>query len=147
MSNSSSLFRAFEEDPGSDLGLLYIKELLSKGETREALPCLLKSVNANPSGHIARLLLARFFFTQGLTSLAAREVKELAERIPDNEALERLSQKLSPRSVSASSKSDGSNSDAVYSPDSNARESIDSEAEVAEADFDFSDIELLDKKQ
>ena len=125
--------KAFEADPGSASAVIYAKQLIAANKTTDAMAVLMKGLSANPNLHLGRLLLAKLYFGQGYIPFAAKEIKELCRQAQDNTALKRLLQKLEPTGTADSdvqSKKEAAKTDAV----------------IAETDFDFGEIDLLDKK-
>ena len=81
----------------------------------------------NPAHHKGRLVLARIHYELGQIPFAIREITELCRALPDSKSLKRLRDKLAPETAPAASPAAGT-----------------AEETVAEADFDFEELEMIE---
>ncbi len=123
----SHLRDRISQDPGDPAYAELAHELRGQGRLQEALEVALGGVSANPACHLGRLTLAHIFFDRGWTVLAVREVRHLCQELPEINTLKKLLTALSPG--------------AVVVPSQGA------EATVAETDFDFEEIDLIDENE
>ncbi len=131
--NEEQLRANLKRDPADESFLELMKLLLEKQEHTEAIVVALQALSKNPSHGAGRLELARAYYLAGYYPFAVRELKDLYQLFPENEALRRLLEKLSPGATAGASK------------DNIADSKKDAEGEtVSEAEFDFDDIDLLD---
>lgn len=119
------------ENPGNPLFAEYAERLRVAGDHSEAMNVCLAGLSANPACHRGRLVLARAFYDRSYLPFAVRELEYLVRELPDNESLRKLLNKLSPQGTAAPSQT----GPAVAAQT------------VAEAEFDFSDIELIGQKK
>lgn len=120
-----------ESDPGDPVFADYAEFLRSQGDYDRALHVCLSGITSNPAVLEGRLVLARIFYDEGYKSFAIRELEFLKKELPDNKALISLLEKVSPESLSQSSK----------------HESINEEegSTVAEGEFAFDELDLLEE--
>jgi tetratricopeptide (TPR) repeat protein len=85
-----------QDNPGSEAAVRLANELRDGGRHLEALDVLLASLSANPQNHQARLLLAKLFAERKYYEFALREVRDLLTTFPENDALRKLAERLSP---------------------------------------------------
>lgn len=114
-------------DPGNAVFVDFADALRDSGRSDEALKVCLSGLNANPSNHSGRLLLARIFFELGNLTFAVREIKELCVALPECKSLKRLLELLAP--------GEGAESDSGE------------EEMVAETEFDFEEIDLMEQEE
>jgi len=121
-------------DPGNPLFVGYADLLRSEGKADEAMQTCLLGLTHNPSYHRGRLLLARLFYDKGYIPFAVKEIEILLKALPENGALLKLLDKLSPG--------------AGVSLSSHADKPVE-EKTLAEAEFDLGDLDLVeqDKKK
>ncbi len=118
-------FDRLKEDPGDPLFADLAEELRRGGELIRAMEICLRGLSANPACHKGRLVLARVFYELRYLPFALREIEELCRALPHSRSLQRLREKLSPEVSGAEQQ----------------------EETVAEADFDFEDLELIDEDE
>ena len=118
---------ALARDPGGAAFVLLAEILIRDGRFTEALPVLLAGLSHNESSDVGRLLLAETFYHLNYLPFAAREVSELSTRVPQSESLRKLLALISPQATEKAEKEE--------------------EGTVAETEFDFEDIDLLDDKK
>ena len=114
-------------DPGNKAFVELVDILRSEGRYLEAIEVCLAGLSSSPDTHKGRLLLARLFYDRGFTPFALREISYVASAIPENDALKKLVQKLSPGYMEAAT--------VATAPEST----------VAEAEFDFTDLDLIEE--
>ena len=113
--------KLIEEEPGDPAFADVAEEVRREGRLDEALRICLRGLSESPSCSKGRLVLARIFFDMRCMPFALREVEELCRMWPENKALTRLRGKLTPERIEAK----------------------DGEETVAEADFEFDEIEMM----
>lgn len=124
----SELKSLVEADPSDPRYVDYARELLTQGDSREAMVTCLRGLCGDPSSLKGRLTLAESFFIQGFVPFAVRELEELARLAPENETITKLRMKLDPR----------------FAPDNQSLSATPPAAEeVAEEDFSIEDLESL----
>ena len=131
MGNEAEIVRltaALQDDPTGENYVQLAQTLRKAGRFSEAMETLLRGLSELPDHAPARLLLARVFLQLGYRPFAVRELQELRSRFPENRPLERLFEKVAPDYLAGSADSDPSTMAST----------------VAEADFDFDDIALID---
>lgn len=131
MGNEGEIVRLsakLRDDPSSDTYVELAQALRQSGRFLEALETLFKALTDAPDHAPARLLLARVFLQLGFRPFAIRELQELRVKFPQNRALERLLEKVAPDYLAGEGDSAASGK----------------EETVAEADFDFDDIALIE---
>lgn len=163
MNSSGQYHELLESDPGNPVFAQYADELRKDGKSKEALEVCLAGLTHNPGCHRGRLVLARVFYEAGYLPFTIREVEQLHREVPNSAAVRKLLEKLSPGSVRAPS------SDSIKkAPSSSTSTAIEGESDikqaelagategpsgaaiddtVAEADFDFDDLDLIDSKK
>lgn len=112
----------------------YAESRVAAGEPLEALWLCLRALSETPGNSAARLLLAKILYQLECFPFAADQVEILAQKLPENVALQRLLQKFRPEGSYRSQP-------ATQSVEESAAE----EATVAESEFDFGEITLLDE--
>lgn len=137
----ADLREEFESDPGSPACIALARELIARSDLADAQQILIKGLSVNPSLDLARLLLAKVYFLQGFIPFAAKEIAELRVKNPKLEVLKRLHQKLTPHSGSVPNAVSSVQPEAPLVEAGNFEQKI-----VAETDFEFSEIDLIDKK-
>lgn len=118
-------------DAGNPIFAEYANFLREQQEFLRALDVCLSGLSLNPECHKGRLVLARIFYEKKYLPFAVREVELLCGKIPENQFLNRLLQQLSPESGALRDKT--------------AAGSENSEGVIAEADFDFDELEMIDE--
>jgi predicted Zn-dependent protease len=125
------LRQQIEEDPGNPVFAELAEALRKQEQLAEALDVCLLGLSANPECHKGRLVLSQLFYQKGYYPFAIRELEQLHRALPENRSVRKLLEKLSPGSVgesgSAAAARDGSEQDTI-----------------AEADFDFDMLDLVD---
>ena len=114
------------QDPGNSLFADYAEALRKEGQNNSAIIVCLRGLSVNPSCHKGRLLLARIFYDSGFRPFAIEQIRILQQKLPDNPAIKKLLEKFS---LGAEVTSPGSTT----------------EATVAEAEFDFNEIDLIEE--
>ena len=125
--SESEIKRTLEASPGDPVFVSYADNLRILGNLSEALRVCLAGLTASPDGVKGRLVLAQILYDGKYLPFALRELRELSRQLPQNESIKRLLAKLSP-------------GESNVDPD---QVSTDEGETMAEADFDFDDIELL----
>ncbi len=128
------LWAQIEEDPGNPLFVDYAKALVAEGDVLLALDVCFTGLQNNPICHQGRLVLARIMFERGWLAFAAREIKILKGYFPQSKSLDSLLARLDPESHSE------------HTADSGVA-SATSEEVLAESDFEFDDLDLLDQDE
>lgn len=136
--DESHYLKILEEDSGDPVFAEYAEHLRREGRPLEALNVCLKGLSGNPSCHKGRLALARVFYEQEYFPFARRELEQLAQELPENQSLKRLLEKFSIEAAAAESKKGFKGSQGGMSEDDSV---------VAEADFDFECLDLLDEDE
>jgi len=116
------------EDPGNPYFAEVSENLRKEGRYAEAYRVCFAGLSANPNCHVGRLALARLFYDQGFFPFAVRELEVLRSKLPENKTLLKLLMKLSPERVETPV--------ASQVP----------ETTLAEVEFDFREIDLLEEK-
>lgn len=116
------------QDPGNPYFAEVAEDLRKQGQAPQAFRVCFSGLSANPHCHLGRLVLARLFYEQGSLPFALRELKTLAEELPDNKYIAKLLGKLTPGEISQPTEQPG-------------------ESTIAEAEFDFDDIDLLEEEE
>lgn len=141
--NTSDEFeKVLEEDPGNSVFCDYAEQLRIAGNFPKALDVCLKGLSVNPDFHKGRLALARIFYEQSYLPFAIREVKCLSEALPDNRYLQRLYAQLAPDQVSGGEAAEMASEDSDEAGSGEVESSGDDT--VAEVDFDFDELEMID---
>ncbi len=117
------------EDPGNPFFADYAEQCRGASRFAEAVSVCLKGLSANPSCHTGRLVLARVLFENDCVPYAVEELEKLRIALPDNKFIPRLLDKIAPAETHA----------AVPAAAAGAAET------VAETEFSFEDIELLEE--
>ena len=119
------------DDPGDPLFVEYADFLRREEDYANALQVCLAGLSVNPGFHHGRLVLARIFFDQSFIPFAVRELELLHTALPNNSGVQKLLDRLAPGSASES-----------------AAETAETDAEdtVAETEFDFDEIELIEEE-
>lgn len=120
--NEKEYRAALSADPGAPLFVEFAEYLRGLRRQSEAIDVCLAGLSANPDAHRGRLMLARVFYECGFVPFAVRELQVLGARFPENRALAKLRERLSPN---------------ISQQDSAG------ESEVAEAEFDIDAIGLI----
>ena len=136
------LWGVFREDPGKTSFLELANRLHQAGDNPAALDVLFRGLSHNPSYHLARLSLARIFFEQRYLPFALRELEELAQYLPKNQSIQKLLKKFGRDKPQSSVKQQP---DLKAAPDSDNLAK--SEEVMAEAEFDFDQIDLLEEDE
>jgi predicted Zn-dependent protease len=116
---------------------------LEAGRLDVALSTLLELLSESPHDPQGRLLLAHIYYLSGCVELASEEVSRLQERFPEKESLQRLMQALDPSTQSVVQEPEKV-AEKVETPPAQKKEKKKEDDVVAEADFDFDDIDLLE---
>jgi len=101
-----------KSDPGNPVFAEVADVLREHGDLTQALSVCLHGVEANPSCHLGRLVLARVFFEMGCAGFAIRELAILRQLVPANVSLIRLIERLAPE-VAATSATPASGGESV----------------------------------
>ncbi|RMG44745.1 MAG: hypothetical protein D6719_01310 [Candidatus Dadabacteria bacterium] len=126
-----------KEDPGNAEFAEFSDYLRRKKRFLEAFDVCFAGLSANPSCDHGRLVLARTFYDCGYYWFAVRELKMLQEKHPFNKSIKRLLKYLTGSEVVNESSPEAS-------PSQSAAESEDT---VAEAEFDFEDLDLIEEEE
>ncbi|MCB0310703.1 MAG: hypothetical protein KDD42_05680 [Bdellovibrionales bacterium] len=121
------------EDPGNPVFAEYADSLRRRKQFAEAFEVCFKGLSVNPACHLGRLILARAFYDCNHLSFAVREVNHLCNECPDLPALKRLLSALSP----------DAEPNIDRAPTAQEESSVEEEI-VAETDFDFEELELIE---
>ena len=113
---------ALSSDPGSPVFVEFAEFLRGLRRHSEAIDVCLAGLSANPDAHRGRLMLARIYYECGFVPFAVRELQLLVGHFPQNRALAKLSERLSP---------------------AHGAQNSSAESEVAEAEFDIDAISLI----
>lgn len=116
------------QDPGDPAFAEFADILRRDGRHGEGFEVCFAGLTANPGCHRGRLVLARLFYERLYWPFAVRELKQLAEALPDNKQVRRLLERMAPETASARR---GEESD------------VSADTTVAEAEFDVADVELM----
>jgi hypothetical protein len=90
----------------------------------------------NPNCHRGRLVLARLYYDAGYIPFAVTELEKLCRYLPESQALRRLLLKLSPEAKIEELK-----------PAEGAANTPTTSATVAETDFSFEDLDLIEEAE
>ena len=134
MTTESDYLKTVNDDPGNP-AFVDLAELFRTSERPiDGILTCLRGLSANPSCYRGRLLLARLYYESNFAPFAIRELAILYEELPDNKTIARLLSKLS-------------NGQPDHEPRAGAH-GIDQKPNkqeiIAEADFDFSDLDLIE---
>lgn len=133
----SELEQTVKDDAGDPAFAELAELMILSGDLQEALQVCIKGLSIAPDVHKGRLMLARVFFELEALPFAAREVKVLLDEFPDNKFLRRLYEKLCPDMAGVS------DSREEYETTDDSEEVIVDDT-VAEAEFDFDSLDLLE---
>jgi len=117
--------------PGDPVFVSYSDNLRIIGNLSDALCVCMAGLSASTDDVKGRLVLAQIFYDLGFLPFAIRELKELNRTLPENESIKRLLAKVAPGEQKFAQADE---------PNPGGGE----EATVAEADFDFDEIDLLE---
>lgn len=136
MTDRSELEKTVSEFPGDPAFADLAELLLRERELGKAIVVCVKGLSAAPEIHKGRLMLARAFFELEAIPFAVREIETLLEEFPQNKFLRRLLLKLSPEKTGSSVES------SHYTAEGEAVDDT-----VAEAEFDFDSLDMLDEEE
>lgn len=120
-----------KDEPGAPGFIDLCEQLIGQGKLLEALYVALRGVSHSDDSAEGKLLLAKIFFKIDCIPYAVREVEELHQQLPQIDSLSRLLEKIAPERVTT--------------PGQQQQLSPDREETLAEGEFDFSEIELMDE--
>jgi predicted Zn-dependent protease len=120
-----------QADPGNPAFIELAEALRKSGQHAEAQSICLLGLSKNPAAHLGRLVLAQSYFEQGCYPFAAREIEILCRELPSSRTLRKLLEKIAP-------------SRAKLLAPLGEQSGSGGESTVAETDFSFDEIELLD---
>lgn len=123
---SDSLLVILEKDPGNPVFVEAAAYARASGDNKNAREILLRGLSNSPGNNEGRLLLAKYLYLDGFLPFAIQEIEILKNNLPGNEAINRLYESLSPDTSKSSAKSPHTGS-----------------ATVAEVQFSFEDLDLL----
>lgn len=142
-----TLPQELQEDPGDPAFLDVAQNFKEEGEPLKAVAVCLRGLSANPSFHLGRLLLARLYVELECFPFALDELERIHEDMPHVDSLSRLIERLSP---GASEVSEDTYEGAEESLEEELgtqpeRKSSKKEEEtLAETDFDFEELDMMD---
>lgn len=116
-------------DPGNSIFADYAELLRNQNRQEAAILVCIKGLSLNPACHRGRLVFARCLYELNCRPFSIEQIKYLSHALPDNQSLSRLLAKLSHGQQTA-----GSQASTAAVEDT-----------IAEADFDFSEIDLLEE--
>jgi predicted Zn-dependent protease len=125
--DEDKILEILSKDPGHSSFVEYAEKLRMEGRNEACIITCIKGLSVNPNAHKGRLVLARALYQMNCVPFAVEQLKLLNIALPENIAIKRLLDKLSPGSTAVS--------------DAQAAELTE-----AEAEFDFDDMDLLDDK-
>ncbi|HMO01576.1 MAG TPA: hypothetical protein PKD37_05465 [Oligoflexia bacterium] len=120
-------------DPGNPLFTEYARILVSKGRLQDALMVCLRGLSADSANHMGRLILAKIYFELKFYPFALAELRKLKSSFPESKDVKKLCTLLSGEAMENLSGDLASDKEATASDI------------VAEAEFDFEQIDLIDK--
>jgi len=120
-----------DNNPGDPVFVSYSDNLRIVGNLADALRICMAGLTASPDDVKGRLVLAQIFYDLGFLPFAIRELKELNRTLPDNESIKRLLSKIAP-------------GEQKFRAADEPNPAHGEEATVAEAEFDFDEIDLLE---
>ena len=129
-------------DPGDPVFVLVSKALVEQGEVFQAYDILLAGLSHSPDCHEGRLLLAKLYFERDFLPFCVKELNFIAERLPKNKSIRRLLEKFGSDSGIVP-ESDKKSED--LKADKSSVTISDSDETVAEMEFGFDDIDLLEE--
>jgi len=119
------------KDPGNTIFAEYADSLRESGDYDAAVLVCLRGLSVNYNFQRGRLVLSRVFYEMNCIPFAIEQVKILVSSLPENKVLRRLLKKLT----------GGQGNVDVDSKPASADDT------VAEADFDFDEIDLLEEEK
>ena len=140
--DSNDIEKRLASDPGDPVFVLVAKALIEQGETFQSYEILLAGLSHNPDCHEGRLVLAKLYFEQDFLPFCVKELRYIAEKLPNNKSVRRLLDKFGSDSSNVE-ESQEKPSDLKASGSSATLSS--SEETVAEMELGFDDIDLLDE--
>lgn len=123
------------QDPGHPDFADYAEELRRRGRFFEAMEVCLNGLSLNPQCHLGRLSLARIMVEKGWLPFASDQVTKLCSAFPESHSLKKLLASLSPDPALESSLTVQNHSVSKQNDET-----------VAEVEFDFDEIDLLEEK-
>ena len=141
----SDIEKRLVADPGDPVFVLVAKALVEQGQVFQSYEILLAGLSHNPDCHEGRLVLAKLYFEQDFLPFCVKELRYIAEKLPNNKSIRRLLDKFG--SDSSSIDESEKKADDLKATDSsdtlpNSKESL--EETVAEMELGFDDIDLLE---
>ena len=135
--------RELQDDPGDPKFLECCEHYRDTGDVLKALALCSRGLSANPSHHQARLFLAKIFFELGCVPFATREIDTLIDELPHVDSLRRLRDRIVPSGPDSSAMGASEASPSSTTSDQAEPKPVVDET-LAEADFDFSELDLMD---
>lgn len=120
-----------ERDPGNSAFAEFADLLRARYDYNRALRVCFAGLSANPGCLQGRLVLARIFYEQSFTPFAIRELLQINQESPENQAVQTLLAKLAPGTE-------------LSKPSAAMVEMA--ESALAEAEFSLDDIELIEEE-
>ena len=142
--DSNDIEKRLASDPGDPVFVLVAKALVEQGEIFQSYEILLAGLSSNPDCHEGRLVLAKLYFEQDFLPFCVKELRYIAEKLPNNKSVRRLLGKFGSDSNSLDNLSE--KVDDLKASDSSDTLSG-SEETVAEMELGFDDIDLLDESE
>ena len=126
--NEDEVLDILSTDPGNSVFADFAEVLHKQGSSEPAIIVCLRGLSSNPSCHKGRLILSKIYYDLGFKPFCVDQLKILVKSVPANKSLKNLLEKLAPQEF---------NSKTI-----NLAQEIKT---VAEADFEFSEIELIEE--
>ncbi len=123
-----------KDAPGSPEHIQFCESLIAEGNFLEALYVALRCVCHSDDNAEAKLLLAKILFRLDCVPYAVREIEDLNQSHPHISSIARLLEKIAP----------GGSTRPPQQGEAPTTAAKKDEETLAEGEFDFSDIELLE---
>ncbi len=123
-------------DSSQEASIDEVLKLRDSGDLPDSLLTCLKFLSAAPEDPQGRLLLANLYYLLGCVELASEEVRELFKKYPEKGSLKKLLGALDP----TYSESEDSTPSKKGEDHEEEQESV-----LAETDFEFDDLDLIEE--